>query len=128
MSKQPFALQDDWNQESMYQKLCRGTMRLDEPLDRNTKRETPSMNAPFGKKFNVDFKVKLFQEIIPKDSTEWNHSNGDGNSGMDAVAQANGIDCNPNTDQDESQEIARLTSDPPAKSYSPLKQKKPGFV
>ena len=50
------------------------------------------MNATFGKKFDFDFKVSLVEETIPSDSNVWNHWTGNGNSGMDAVRQANGID------------------------------------
>ena len=50
------------------------------------------MNEPFGKKTDFNFKERLVEETIPSDSNVWNHWTGDGNSGMDEVAQANGID------------------------------------
>ena len=50
------------------------------------------MIATFGEKFDVDFKVSLVEETIPSNNNEWNPRIGNGNSGMDAVAQANGMD------------------------------------
>ena len=76
----------------MYQKLSRVAMNHDKPLDKNTKCETQAKNARLEKNFNFDFKIELFQETLPNDSTEWSRWTGNGNSGMDAVAQANGID------------------------------------
>ena len=62
------------------------------PWKVSAKGETQTMNATFGKKFDFDFTVSFFEEPIPSDSNAWNHWTGNGNSGMDAVAHANGID------------------------------------
>ena len=43
-------------------------------------------------KFDFDFKVSLVEETIPNASNVWNLWTGNGNSGMDVVAEANGID------------------------------------
>ena len=66
---QEFALQDDWNEGVMYQKLSHVAMKLAKPVEGNAKGETLAMNAPFGKKSNFGFKVKLFLESTPSDST-----------------------------------------------------------
>ena len=50
------------------------------------------MGSSKGKKFDFDFKVSLVEETIPSINNEWNPRIGNGNSGMDAVAQANGMD------------------------------------
>ena len=50
------------------------------------------MNASFGKKIDFDFRVKLVEETILNHSMVWIHKTGNGNSGGDAVAQANDID------------------------------------
>ena len=49
------------------------------------------MNTSFGKKFHFDFKVSFVEDTIPSKNNVWNLWIGNGNSGMDAVAQANGI-------------------------------------
>ena len=90
--EQQFALRDNCNEETLYQKLCQDAMKHDKPVEGNAKGETQAMNAPFGKKFDFDFKVSLAEETVPSDSNVRNHCNGNGASGMDAVAQANDID------------------------------------
>ena len=67
-------------------------MKHDKPVEGNSKDGTQTMNAPFGKKTDFDFKVGFVEKIIPSVSNIWNHWTGNGNSGMDAVAQVNGID------------------------------------
>ena len=90
--EQQFALLDDCNEEAMYRKLCHVAAKHDEPVECNAKGETRTMIATFGKKFDFDFKVSLVEETIPSNNNEWNPRIGNGNSGMDAVAQANGMD------------------------------------
>ena len=90
--EQQFALLDDCNEEAMYRKLCHVAAKHDEPVECNAKGETRTMIATFGKKFDFDFKVSLVDETIPSNNNEWNPRIGNGNSGMDAVAQANGMD------------------------------------
>ena len=67
-------------------------MEHDKPVEGNAKSGTETMNPSFGNKFDFDFKVGLVEETIPSDSTLWNHRTSYGNSGMDAVEQANSID------------------------------------
>ena len=90
--EQQFALLDDCNEEAMYRKLCHVAAKHDEPVECNAKGETRTVTATFGKKFDFDFKVSLVEETIPSNNNEWNPRIGNGNSGMDAVAQANGMD------------------------------------
>ena len=89
--EQQFALLDDCSEEAMYRKLCHVATKHDKPVECNAKGETRTMIATFGKKFDFDFKVSLVEETIPSNNNEWNPRIGNGNSGMDAVAQANGM-------------------------------------
>ena len=90
--EQHFALLDDCNEEAMYRKLCHVAAKHDKPIECNAKGETRTMIATFGKKFDFDFKVGLVEETIPSNNDVWNPRIGNGNSGMDAVAHANGMD------------------------------------
>ena len=90
--EQQFALLDDCNEEAMYRKLCHVAAKHDKPVECIAKGETRTMIATFGKKFDFDFKVSLVEETIPSNNDVWNPRLGNGNSGMDAVAQANGMD------------------------------------
>ena len=92
VNQQQFALHENLNETAMYQKLCHGVVAHDKPLKSNAKGEAQTMNASFGKKNDFDFKLTLFEETIPVQSNVWNHWIGNGNSGMDAVSQANDID------------------------------------
>ena len=65
VNEQQFALQADWNEGAMYQKLCHVAMKHDKPVEGNGKGETQDMNAPFGKKTDFDFEVNLVEETIP---------------------------------------------------------------
>ena len=89
---QQFALLDDCNEEAMYRKLCHVAAKHDKPVECNAKGETCTMIATFGKNFDFDFKESLVEETIPSNNDVWNPRIGNGNSGMDAVAQANGMD------------------------------------
>ena len=90
--EQQFALLDDCNEKAMYRKLCHVAAKHDKPVECNAKGEKCTMIATFGKKFDFDFKVRNVEEIIPSNNDVWNPRIGNGNSGMDAVAQANGMD------------------------------------
>ena len=90
--EQQFALLDDCSDEAMYRKLCHVAAKHDKPVECNAKGETRTMIATFGKKFDFDFKVSFVEETITSNNNEWNPRIGNGNSGMDAVAQANGMD------------------------------------
>ena len=90
--EQQFSLLDDCSEEAMYRKLCHVAAKHDKPVECIAKGETRTMIATFGKKFDFDFKVSLVEETIPSNNDVWNPRLGNGNSGMDAVAQANGMD------------------------------------
>ena len=92
VQEQQFALLDDCNEEAMYRKLCHVAAKHDKPVECNAKGETRTMIATFGKKFDFDFKLSLVEETNPSNNDVWNPRIGNGNSGMDAVAQANGMD------------------------------------
>ena len=90
--EQQLALPEDLNGTAMYQKLCHGVVTHDKPLKSNAKGETQTMNATFERKSDFDFEINLFEETIPIHRNAWNTWIGNGNSRMDAVSQANGID------------------------------------
>ena len=76
----------------MYRKLCHGVVTHDKPVEGNARDDKLTMNATFERKSDFDFEVNLVEETIPSQRNVWNHCTGNGNSGMDAVSQANGID------------------------------------
>ena len=92
VNEQHFALHQNFNGIAMYQKLCLDVVTHDRSAKGNTKNETQTMISPFGKKADFDFKVSLVEGTIPSHSDVWNPWKGNGNSGMDAVSQANDID------------------------------------
>ena len=76
----------------MHRKLCHGAVKHDKPVEGNARCETRTMNSTFGKKSEIECKVSLVEEIILSQRNVRNHWTGNGNSGMDAVSQANDID------------------------------------
>ena len=92
MHEQQYALQDNWNEGGMYLKLCHVAMKHDKPVEGKIEIEIQDMNASFGKKTDFDFEVSLVEETIPSQRNLWNPWIGNGNSGMDALSQANDID------------------------------------
>ena len=83
---------NNWNDGALYRKLCHVANKHYTPVEGNAKCETQAVNEPFGEKFDFDYKVRLVEVTIPSDRDVWIHSIGNGNSGMDAVAQAIDID------------------------------------
>ena len=92
VNEQRYTLPEDLNEIVMYQKLCHVAMKHEKPAKSNAKTETQVVNATFGKKTDFDFNESLLEETILSHRNVWNHWIGNGNSGMDAVAQANVID------------------------------------
>ena len=92
VNEQRYTLPEDLNEIVMYQKLCHVGMKHDKLAKGHAKIETQVVNATFGKKTDFDFNESLLEETIPSHSNVWNHWIGNGNSGMDAVSQANDID------------------------------------
>ena len=62
-----------------------------QPAEENASNETKSLNVSFERIHDVDLNKKLLDKIIANDSENGNNWLGNGNSGMDAVAQANSI-------------------------------------
>ena len=92
VNEQRYSLPEDLNEIVMHRKQCHVAMKHDKPAKGHAKIETQIVNATFGKKTDFDFNESLLEETIPSHSSIWNTWNGNGNSGMDAVAQANVID------------------------------------
>ena len=87
-----FVLQHDWNEGVMYQKQCHVEMKDGKTVKDNARDDKQTMNATFGRKSDFDFEINLVEEAIPSPRNAWNTWIGNGNSGMDAVSQANDID------------------------------------
>ena len=92
VNEQRYTLPEELNEIVMYRKLCHVAMKHDKPAKGNAKIETQIVNATFGKKTDFDFNESLLEQTILSHRNVWNHWIGNGNSGMDAVAQANVID------------------------------------
>ena len=92
VNEQRYTLPEDLNEIVMHRKQCHVAMKHDKPAKGNAKIETQIVNATFGKKTDFDFNESLLEETIPRHSSIWNPWIGNGNSGMDAVSQANDID------------------------------------
>ena len=92
MNEQRYTLPEDLKEIVMHRKQCHVAMKHDKPAKGHAKIETQIVNVTFGKKTDFDFNESLLEETIPSHSSIWNPWNGSGNSGMDAVAQANVID------------------------------------
>ena len=92
VNEQRYTLPEELNEIVMYRKLCHVAMKHDKPAKGNAKIETQVVNATFGKKTDFDFKESLLEETNLSHRNVWNHWIGNGNSGMDAVSQANDID------------------------------------
>ena len=92
VNEQRYTLPEDLNEIAMHRKQCHVAMKHDKPAKGNAKTETQVVNATFGKKTNFDFKESLLEETNLSHRNVWNHWIGNGNSGMDAVSQANDTD------------------------------------
>ena len=90
VNEQRYTLPEDLNEIVMYQKLCHVAMKHEKPAKSNAETETQVVNATFGKKTDFDFNESLLEDLSHRNV--WNHWIGNGNSGMDAVSQANDID------------------------------------
>ena len=92
VNEQRYTLPEDLNEIVMHRKQCHVAMKHDKPAKGHAKIETQVVNATFGKKTDFDFKESLLEETNLSHRNVWNHWIGNGNSGMDAVSQANDID------------------------------------
>ena len=75
--------------KAIYRRHFSGLLERIQPSEENARNETKAVNVSFGKKHDVGWKEKLLDKIIPNDSENFNNWLGNGNSGMDAVAQTN---------------------------------------
>ena len=74
--------------KAIYRRPLGGLLEQDKPAEENASNETKSVKVLFGRKHDVGLNEKLLDKIIPNDSENCNNWLGNGNSGMDAVAQA----------------------------------------
>ena len=75
--------------KAIYRRPFGGLLEQNKPAEENASNETKSVKVLFGRKHDVGLNEKLLDKIIPNDSENCNNWLGNGNSGMDAVAQAN---------------------------------------
>ena len=66
-----------------------GLLKPDQPTEENASNERKALNVSLGRKHDVGLNEKLLDKIIPNDRVNCNNWLGNGNSGMNAVAQAN---------------------------------------
>ena len=76
-------------EQAMYRRHSSGLLKCYQPSIDNAKIGTNAVNMSFWRKYDVELKEKLLDKLIPNDSENCNNWLGNGNSGMDAVAQAN---------------------------------------
>ena len=73
----------------MYRRHSSDLLERNQPYKDNASDGAKAVKMSFGRKDDVELKEKLLDKIIPNDSENCNNWLGNGNSGMDAVAQAN---------------------------------------
>ena len=74
--------------KAIYRRLFSGLLERNQPSEENTSDRTRAVKMSFWRK-HVELKEKPLDKIIPNDREKCNNWLGNGNSGMDAVAQAN---------------------------------------
>ena len=75
--------------KAIYRRHSSDLLERSQQYKGNAKNGTKAVNMSFGRKDDVELKEKLLDRNIPNDSENCNNWLGNGNSGMDAVAQAN---------------------------------------
>ena len=75
--------------KAIYRRLFSGLLERNQPSEENTSDRTKAVKMSFWSKHDVELTKKLLDKIIPNDSENCSNWLGNGNSGMDAVAQAN---------------------------------------
>ena len=75
--------------KAIYRRPLGSLLEQDKPAEENANNETNSVNVSIGRKHDVGLTEKLLDKIIPNDSENCNNRLGNGNSGMDALAQTN---------------------------------------
>ena len=74
--------------KAIYRRNFSGLLERNQPSEENARNETKAVNVSFWRKHDVELKEKLLDKLIPNDREICNNWLGNGNSGMDAVAQA----------------------------------------
>ena len=82
-------LHDDSRGKPIYQRHSSDLLEHNQPSKDNASDGTKAVKMSFWRKHDVELKENLLDKIIPSDSENCNNWLGNGNSGMDAVAQAN---------------------------------------
>ena len=75
--------------KAIYRRPFGGLLKRDQPAEENASNERKSVNVSLGRKHDVGLNEKLLEKTIPNDRENCNNWLGNGNSGMDEVAQAN---------------------------------------
>ena len=101
---------------AMYRRRSSDHLKRNQPSKDNASDEIKAVNMSFWRRHDVELKEKLLDKIIPNGSENCNNWLDNGNSGMDAVAQAN-----PNVH-------TQLSTGHSKPKDTVLYNKKPGFV
>ena len=75
--------------KAMYRRHSSDLLERNQPYKDNASDRAKTVKMSIWRKHDVELKEKLLDKIIPNDSKNCNNWLGNGNSGMDAVAQAN---------------------------------------
>ena len=75
--------------KAIYRRHFSGLLERNQPSEENARNERKAVIVSFGRKHDVGLGEKLLDKIIPNNRENCNNWLGNGNSGMDAVAQAN---------------------------------------
>ena len=75
--------------KTIYRRPLGGLLEQDKPAEENASNETKFVIVLFGRRHDVELKEKMPDKFISNESENCNNWLGNGNSGMDAVAQAN---------------------------------------
>ena len=75
--------------KAIYRRPFGGLLKRDQPAEENASIERKAVNVSLGRKHDVGLNEKLLDKIILNDRENCNNWLGNGNSGMNLVAQAN---------------------------------------
>ena len=89
VNKCQFELHEVPRGKAIYRRHFSGLLERNQPSEGNARNERKAVNVSFGRTHDVGLDEKLLDKIIPNDSENCNNWIGNGNSGKDAVAQAN---------------------------------------
>ena len=89
VNKCQFELHEVPRGKAIYRRHFSGLLERNQPSEENARNERKAVNVSFGRKHDVGLDEKVLDKIIANDSENRNNWLSNGNSGMDAVAQAN---------------------------------------